>query len=181
MVEIVSRRDTSPEYAPSVSEAREFRILWSLVLVMIVEASTLIWLLRLLNGFARAPLTLHFVARFPHGYPQHVCRAPAPQTPVAAYATTAALSAGLLLSSSVNVRVVTLLLLVGWSIALLVRAGVAGYLLKEISGDALLAAIRGAAQGRPQLHPEITARLMETPFGRTDPLEALTPRERDVL
>lgn len=61
------------------------------------------------------------------------------------------------------------------------RAGVAGYLLKEISGDALLAAIRGAAQGRPQLHPEITARLVETPFGRTDPLEALTPRERDVL
>lgn len=61
------------------------------------------------------------------------------------------------------------------------RAGANGYLLKEVSGDELLAAIRGAARGVPQLHPVIAQRLMERVAPPTDPLAALTPRERDVL
>jgi DNA-binding NarL/FixJ family response regulator len=40
------------------------------------------------------------------------------------------------------------------------RAGASGFLLKEMSGDGLVAAIRGAAQGKPQLHPDIARRLM---------------------
>ncbi|MBN2549008.1 MAG: response regulator transcription factor [Anaerolineales bacterium] len=61
------------------------------------------------------------------------------------------------------------------------RTGVTGYLLKDISGDELVQAIRGAAQGQPQLHPEIARRLMERMPAPTDPFAELTPRERDVL
>ncbi len=61
------------------------------------------------------------------------------------------------------------------------QAGVTGYLLKDASGDALLAAIRGAAQGEPQLHPEIARRLMQQMPQPTTPLDALTDREREVL
>jgi len=61
------------------------------------------------------------------------------------------------------------------------RAGVAGYLLKEISGDELVAAIRGAAAGRPQMHPAILRRLMAQMPAPADPLGALTVREREIL
>lgn len=61
------------------------------------------------------------------------------------------------------------------------RAGVTGYLLKDISGDELTAAIRGAAAGRPQMHPEILRRLMQRMPAPADPLAALTGRERDIL
>jgi len=61
------------------------------------------------------------------------------------------------------------------------RAGVAGYLLKDISGDELAAAIRGAAAGRPQMHPEILRRLMQQMPAPADPLAALTAREREIL
>lgn len=61
------------------------------------------------------------------------------------------------------------------------QAGVTGYLLKDISGDELVAAIRGAAAGRPQMHPTILRRLMQRMPGPTDPLAALTGRERDIL
>ncbi|GAB4443233.1 MAG: response regulator transcription factor [Chloroflexi bacterium OHK40] len=61
------------------------------------------------------------------------------------------------------------------------RAGANGYLLKEVSGDELVTAIRGAARGLPQLHPAVAQRLMERVAPPTDPLDALTPRERDVL
>jgi DNA-binding NarL/FixJ family response regulator len=61
------------------------------------------------------------------------------------------------------------------------RAGVNGYLLKDIDGDSLVAAIRGAARGEPQLHPDVARRLMERIPAPVDPFAELTPRERDVL
>lgn len=61
------------------------------------------------------------------------------------------------------------------------RAGVTGYLLKDISGDELIAAIRGAAAGRPQMHPTILRRLMTRMPAPADPMAALTVREREIL
>lgn len=61
------------------------------------------------------------------------------------------------------------------------RAGASGYLLKEMSGDALVAAIRAAARGEPQLHPKIARRLMQRVLPPADPLSALAPRELEVL
>ena len=64
-----------------------------------------------------------------------------------------------------------------------VRAGVTGYLMKDVLKAELLAAIRLAADGVPTLHPRAQPHLMrgiaepETP----SPFTALTPRERDVL
>ena len=61
------------------------------------------------------------------------------------------------------------------------RAEVNGYLLKDIGGDELVQAIRGALRGQPQLHPEIARRLMERMPAPVDPFAELTARERDVL
>lgn len=61
------------------------------------------------------------------------------------------------------------------------QAGVTGYLLKDTSGDDLVDAIRGAAQGIPQLHPEIARRLMDQMPAPVTPLDDLTEREREVL
>ena len=64
-----------------------------------------------------------------------------------------------------------------------VRAGVTGYLMKDVTKTELLTAIRLAADGIPTLHPRAQQHLMrgiaepETP----SPFGALTPRERDVL
>lgn len=60
-------------------------------------------------------------------------------------------------------------------------AGVIGYLLKDISGDDLVAAMRGAVRGEPQLHPSIALRLMRRRPVSGDPFADLTERERDVL
>jgi len=61
------------------------------------------------------------------------------------------------------------------------KAGVTGYLLKDTPGDSLVAAIWGAAQGIPQLHPDIARKLMgQMPVPAT-PLDELTEREREVL
>lgn len=61
------------------------------------------------------------------------------------------------------------------------KAGVTGYLLKDTSGENLVAAIRGAAQGIPQLHPEIARKLMGQMPAPATPLDDLTEREREVL
>jgi two-component system, NarL family, response regulator LiaR len=61
------------------------------------------------------------------------------------------------------------------------RAGVNGYLLKEMSGDALVAAVRGATSGVPQLHPKVARRLMDRVAPPDDPLAHLSQREQDVL
>ena len=61
------------------------------------------------------------------------------------------------------------------------KAGVTGYLLKDTPGDGLVAAIRGAAQGIPQLHPEIARKLMSQMPAPVTPLDDLSEREREVL
>lgn len=61
------------------------------------------------------------------------------------------------------------------------QANPLGYLLKDTPGDELVAAIRGAAKGRPQLHPAVAMRLMQSGAGPTNPFDDLTDREQDVL
>jgi len=57
-----------------------------------------------------------------------------------------------------------------------VRAGAAGYLLKDVEPAELVAAIRTVHGGGALLHPRVAARLLAEVAG--DPL---TPREREVL
>jgi DNA-binding NarL/FixJ family response regulator len=68
------------------------------------------------------------------------------------------------------------------------RAGAAGFLLKDAPRERLLEAIRVVHGGDALLSPSITRRLIENFAARTDPLEPpsavleqLTPREREVL
>lgn len=61
------------------------------------------------------------------------------------------------------------------------RAGASGFLLKEMKGDELVDAIRGASAGKPQLHPEIAKRLMARAPMPEDPFEYLTEREKNIL
>jgi DNA-binding NarL/FixJ family response regulator len=60
-------------------------------------------------------------------------------------------------------------------------AGV-GYLLKEriTDVDALISAVRQVAQGGSVIDPQVVSQLLRR-YRREDPLEALTPREREVL
>ena len=64
-----------------------------------------------------------------------------------------------------------------------VRAGAAGYLLKDVQPQDLVAAIRTVHEGNALLDPAVTARLLEQladePPAQT--AELLTPREREVL
>ncbi len=64
------------------------------------------------------------------------------------------------------------------------RAGAAGFLLKDTSPQDLLQSIRDVSAGRPSLHPSIASRLMQhvAPVEREeDLLESLTEREIEVL
>jgi two-component system, NarL family, response regulator LiaR len=61
------------------------------------------------------------------------------------------------------------------------RAGASGFLLKEMGGNELVEAIRDAAKGKPQLHPEIAKRLMARAPMPEDPFENLTEREKELL
>ncbi|MCX5338766.1 response regulator [Streptomyces atratus] len=70
-----------------------------------------------------------------------------------------------------------------------IMAGAAGYVLKEIKGADLVAAVRTLASGRSTLDPSTTARLMSslreeelgTAPAEDDALSELSPREKDVL
>jgi two-component system, NarL family, response regulator LiaR len=65
-----------------------------------------------------------------------------------------------------------------------VRAGAAGYLLKDVQPDELVTAIRKVAAGEALLHPAAAARLMAELAAdgeRRDPRTLLTKREREVL
>jgi DNA-binding NarL/FixJ family response regulator len=64
-----------------------------------------------------------------------------------------------------------------------VRAGAAGYLLKDVEPSELVRAIRSANEGEALLHPAVAARLMEEfSAGGPPPAEdTLTAREREVL
>jgi two-component system, NarL family, response regulator LiaR len=61
------------------------------------------------------------------------------------------------------------------------RAGAAGYLLKNAPPPELARAVRAAHAGEALLDPVVAARLVETLAGDGDPLDRLTPRERAVL
>lgn len=69
----------------------------------------------------------------------------------------------------------------------LLEAGAAGYLLKSVSGDELISAIRAVHTGEPVLHPIVIRKLM-TRFGpsankptEARPVELLSEREMEVL
>jgi two-component system, NarL family, response regulator LiaR len=64
-----------------------------------------------------------------------------------------------------------------------VRAGAAGYLLKDVEPAELVKAIRTVDAGEALLHPAVAARLMEevAAGGGTNSPDSLTPREREVV
>jgi DNA-binding NarL/FixJ family response regulator len=61
------------------------------------------------------------------------------------------------------------------------RAGAAGYLLKNAEPAEVARAVRAAHDGEALLDPVVAARLMEALAGEEEPLDRLTPREREVL
>jgi NarL family two-component system response regulator LiaR len=64
-----------------------------------------------------------------------------------------------------------------------VRAGAAGYLLKDVEPSELVKAIRTVHAGEGLLHPAVAARLMEevAAGGAPETPDNLTPREREVV
>jgi DNA-binding NarL/FixJ family response regulator len=65
------------------------------------------------------------------------------------------------------------------------RAGCAGYLLKRSAVSELEVAVRAVARGETYLSPTVSKQVVDEYVGRTggsaDPLEALTPRQREIL
>jgi len=61
------------------------------------------------------------------------------------------------------------------------RAGAAGYLLKNAAPAEVARAVRAAHAGEALLDPVVAARLIETLAAGDEPLDRLTPRERQVL
>jgi NarL family two-component system response regulator LiaR len=97
----------------------------------------------------------------------------------------------LILESSPHTRVV-ILTSFGEDDRLLpaIRAGAQGYLLKDISPDELVRAVRDVYLGKVQLHPEIARKLMSVAAAQGEPAAAradarsetgLTEREQEVL
>jgi DNA-binding NarL/FixJ family response regulator len=65
-----------------------------------------------------------------------------------------------------------------------VRAGAAGYLLKDVEPAELVGAIRTVDRGEALLHPAVAARVLQeltADAGRAERHDALTAREREVL
>lgn len=65
-----------------------------------------------------------------------------------------------------------------------IRAGALSYLLKDVSPDELINAVRKAASGQPTFHPVAAQRMMQAvqnPEAPSGEYEALTPREIEVL
>ena len=67
-----------------------------------------------------------------------------------------------------------------------IQAGASSYLLKDVTPDDLVEAIRAAHRGEARLHPDIARKLMEqvahqSPLSREPQVEGLTERERDVV
>jgi NarL family two-component system response regulator LiaR len=63
-----------------------------------------------------------------------------------------------------------------------IKAGALSYLLKDVSPEDLVRAIKAARRGEATLHPSVAARLMrELTSAHTSPLDELTEREREVL
>jgi len=63
-----------------------------------------------------------------------------------------------------------------------IKAGALSYLLKDVSPEDLVRAIKAARRGDATLHPSVAARLMrELTSAHTSRLDELTEREREVL
>jgi NarL family two-component system response regulator LiaR len=67
-----------------------------------------------------------------------------------------------------------------------IQAGASSYLLKDVSPDELVEAIRAAHRGEARLHPDIARKLMEqvarqTQPEREGPVDGLTDREHEVV
>ena len=67
-----------------------------------------------------------------------------------------------------------------------IQAGASSYLLKDVSPENLVEAIRAVYRGEARLHPDIARKLMEQvahqpPLTREAQEEGLTERERDVI
>jgi len=67
-----------------------------------------------------------------------------------------------------------------------IQAGASSYLLKDVSPDELVGAIRAAHHGEARLHPEVTRRLMDQFTSRSEsakpaPGSQLTKREREII
>ncbi len=66
-----------------------------------------------------------------------------------------------------------------------IKAGAKGYLLKDVSLESLVAAIESVADGATMIQPGITENLLRgistQPSGDDAPIEALTPRETEVI
>jgi two-component system, NarL family, response regulator LiaR len=64
-----------------------------------------------------------------------------------------------------------------------IRAGAAGYLLKNAEPQEVVRAVRAADAGQTVLDPVVASRLVATLAAddRGDPIDRLTPREREVL
>src|SRR5512143_783584 len=63
-----------------------------------------------------------------------------------------------------------------------IQAGASSYLLKDVSPDALVEAIRAVCRGETPLHPDVTRKLMEQVRGGAAAApEQLTTRELDVI
>lgn len=60
------------------------------------------------------------------------------------------------------------------------RAGAHGYLLKTITPDNLVKAIKQAAEGLNVLSPELTPKLIDPPDATVPSWKRLTPREREI-
>jgi NarL family two-component system response regulator LiaR len=69
----------------------------------------------------------------------------------------------------------------------MLEAGAAGYLLKNVSGDELIGAVRAVYSGEPMIHPAVLRKMMtrlKTPAPAPDQVQALSPlseRELEVL
>ena len=61
------------------------------------------------------------------------------------------------------------------------QAGAIGYLMKDVSREELLKAVRGAAEGKATLHPEAQAALVQESTAPRPLHDELTTREREVL
>lgn len=61
------------------------------------------------------------------------------------------------------------------------KAGATGYLLKNVSAEELVSAIRKAASGQPSLSPEAAQVLIKKMNEPSEPAYELTDRERDIL
>ena len=94
--------------------------------------------------------------------------------------------AGRVAKSSPNTRVLILSMHAGEVyVAQALRAGVAGYLLKDAADDELSLALRAVARGDVYLSPRISRQVVEryirAAAAEPDPLAGLTDRQREIL